>query len=151
MRVFSFLCISAVVFGAACSSHAQSQTTYASAGPLALSGLKDVYHAGEKVAFKVESTSDVAQRFTCSVEQRVGGAWSEVLLSIFPDDPMKAARVITLRPHESLPFEWDPRRKSPNGSVSTTGEYRLRLDLRVPSNPTPTSSIYSAAFRLGKS
>jgi hypothetical protein len=107
------------------------------------SGLSKSYKVDDKITFLVQTTSEHPQKFTCSVEQLIAGEWREVAASVFASDPMKAVRVVQLKPYASVPIEWDSAHPP-----SPVGDYRFRIDLYGEVGAAPAVSIHSTSFNL---
>jgi len=129
MRSLTVTCVMAAALMMGCSSGAQSLPR--SADAVQFLGLKEFYAPGERISF--------------GVEQRIDGEWREVVLSVFATDPTKAARLVQLDPHASVPIDWDPAHDKAGAPI---GEYRFRIDLYGESKLEPVASAYSSSFNL---
>ena len=143
MRSLTVTCVMAAALMMGCSSGAQSLPR--SADAVQFLGLKEFYAPGERISFQAKSNASSPQQFTCGVEQRIDGEWREVVLSVFATDPTKAARLVQLDPHASVPIDWDPAHDKAGAPI---GEYRFRIDLYGESKLEPVASAYSSSFNL---
>lgn len=99
---------------------------------IAFEGLGKSLDLRGEVAFYLVNRSDSAFKFYCGVEHFLDGRWQEVLISVDPDAPPKAARLHELEAQGKTKVAWRPLGPSRVPQINRPGRYRFVVTRLLP-------------------